>query len=106
MAYKLSFLLLGFLQLIVATRLTEVLPDRYHGITSIWSLRQQAIVAYLRGYVVFFDYGRNKPANLLEAGGVYADLHAGLTKRAKKANEVAAKWEKEKEDVKPLREKL
>ena len=75
-------------------RLTDVLPDRYFAITSMWSLRQQAIVAQTRGYVVFFDYTKGKPANLIEAGGVYTDLHVALTKRAKISSELAAKWEK------------
>jgi len=58
-------------------------------------LKQQTIVADLKGYVVFFDYTKGKPANLLETGGVYADLHAGLTSRMVKGNELAAKWEKD-----------
>lgn len=82
-------------KLITANRLTEILPDRYYGITSVWSLKQQAIVAENRGYVVFFDYSKGKPANLLQAGGVYADLHAALTKRVAAATDLATKWEKE-----------
>jgi hypothetical protein len=81
------------LQLIIANRILEVLPDRYYGITSIWSLRQQTIVADLKGYVVFFDYTKGKPANLLEVKGVYAKLHAGLTSKMLKGNELAAKWD-------------
>lgn len=46
-----------------------------------------------RGYVVFFDYSKGKPANLTQAGGVYADLHTALVKRVATANELAAKWE-------------
>lgn len=46
-----------------------------------------------RGYVVFFDYSKGKPANLIQAGGVYADLHEALTQRVSAANELAAKWE-------------
>lgn len=91
-------------QLIVANRLTEILPDGYHGITTVWSLRQQTIVAELRGYAVFYDYGRNNPANLVEAGGVYAKLLAGLTRRVERSNELATKWEKE--HPKPPRGKL
>jgi hypothetical protein len=28
---------------------------------------------------VFYDYSKAKPTNLIEAGGVYADLHAALS---------------------------
>ncbi|KAF7908495.1 uncharacterized protein EAF01_004250 [Botrytis porri] len=81
--------------LIVANHITEVLPDRYFGVTSIWSLRQQAIVADCRGYVVFFDYDRGVPANLVEAGGVYKDLYDALVERKEKEIAIAAKWEEE-----------
>jgi hypothetical protein len=60
-----------------------------------WSLKQQAIVAQTRGYVVFFDYTKGRPANLIETGGVYMDLYTALAKKAKTSNELAAKWEKE-----------
>jgi len=90
-------------QVIVAVRIAEVLPDRYFAITSMWSLRQQAIVAQTRGYVVFFDYAKSKPANLVEAGGVYAKLHAALTERAERSSKLAAEWESK--NSKPARSK-
>lgn len=74
-----------------AARITEVKPDRYFCVTSIWSYQQQAIVAESSGYVVFFDYRKGKIANLIEYGGVYADL----TDRSQKANDMNAKWVKE-----------
>jgi len=52
-------------------------------------------VAESSGYVVFFDYRKGKIANLIEYGGVYADLHADLTDRSQKANDMNAKWVKE-----------
>ncbi|KAI0189895.1 hypothetical protein F4808DRAFT_31841 [Astrocystis sublimbata] len=79
--------------IIVANRLDEVKPDRYHVTTTVWSLRQQAPVAESNGWVVFFDYSKGKPANLIEAGGVHADLHAAITEKAKITNEKRAKWE-------------
>lgn len=82
-------------QLMTAARITEVKPDRYFCFTSIWSYQQQAIVAESSGYVVFFDYRKGKIANLIEYGGVYADLHADLTDRSQKANDMNAKWVKE-----------
>jgi hypothetical protein len=83
------------LQLIVANHLTEVLPDRYFGVTSIWSLRQQAIVAETTGYITFFDYDRGVPANMIEAGGVYTDLYNSLVERKEKEGKIAAKWERQ-----------
>ncbi|KAJ7160217.1 hypothetical protein C8R46DRAFT_1038509 [Mycena filopes] len=78
--------------LLVATRMSEVYPDRYFGITTYWSYQQQAIVAESSGYAVFFDYRTNKVANLVELGGVYADLQRVLTEKSKKSNELHAQW--------------
>ena len=83
------------LQLIVANRITEVLPDRYYGITTMWSLLQQAVVAEMKGYVVFFDYRCNKSADLTAAGGRYTELHSALKKRAERGNQLAAEWLRE-----------
>ncbi|KAH8645582.1 hypothetical protein BGZ60DRAFT_392540 [Tricladium varicosporioides] len=79
--------------LLVANHITEVLPDRYFGITSMWSLRQQAIVADCKGYVVFFDYDKGVPANLLEAGGVYKDLYHALVQRKERESQIEKEWE-------------
>ncbi|KAJ7738385.1 hypothetical protein B0H16DRAFT_1424921 [Mycena metata] len=77
---------------LLASRISEVYPDRYFGITTFWSYQQQAIVAESTGYAVFFDYRKQQVANLLEYGGVYADLHKELTERSKKSNELHAQW--------------
>ena len=82
-------------QLILAHRVTKVLPDRYYGITSVWSLRQQAIVADAQGYVVFFDYDTGKPADLVKAGGTHLDLYNALSQRKEKEDKIAAQWEKD-----------
>ncbi|KAJ7498643.1 hypothetical protein FB451DRAFT_1384443 [Mycena latifolia] len=78
--------------LLTAARISEVYPDRYFSTTSIWSYRQQTIVAESSGYVVFFDYRKGKVANLIEYGGVYADLHRDLMERCKRSNELHAQW--------------
>jgi hypothetical protein len=82
-------------QIIVAVRLAEVQSDRYFSITSMWSLKQQVMVAQTRGYVVFFDYLKARPVKLVEAGLVFANLHAALVERANKSNELASQWERE-----------
>ncbi|KAB5518908.1 hypothetical protein GE09DRAFT_1259071 [Coniochaeta sp. 2T2.1] len=79
--------------IVVATRIDDVDPDRYHATTTIWSLRQQAPVAESNGWVVFFDYFQGKPANLSERGGVYADLHAALSEKSKLAKQKGGQWE-------------
>ncbi|KAI9665923.1 MAG: hypothetical protein M1821_003858 [Bathelium mastoideum] len=80
--------------IIVANRMDEVKPDRYHVTTTMWSLRQQAPVAKSNGWVVFFDYSKGKPANLIQAGGVYANLHAALSAKSKATNEKKQAWDR------------
>ncbi|KAH0438703.1 hypothetical protein CcaCcLH18_03135 [Colletotrichum camelliae] len=80
--------------IICAVRLGEVRPDRYFITTTMWSLRQQAPVAESEGWIVFFDYGKGKVANLVEAGGVHKDLYDALSVKCAKMNETAAAWKK------------
>ncbi|KAF1818315.1 uncharacterized protein K489DRAFT_391242 [Dissoconium aciculare CBS 342.82] len=79
--------------LIIANRMDEVKPDRYHVTTTMWSLQQQAPVAESNGWVVFFDYAKGKPANLVQERGVYADLHAALSSKSKITNEKKTAWD-------------
>ncbi|KAF0319265.1 hypothetical protein GQ607_013514 [Colletotrichum asianum] len=44
------------------------------------------------GWIVFFDYGKGKVANLVEAGGVRRDLYEALSVKCAKMNETAAAW--------------
>ncbi|KAH0539058.1 hypothetical protein FGG08_004404 [Glutinoglossum americanum] len=78
--------------LLIAVRVTEMKPDRYHCITTIWSYSQQAIVAETSGYAVFFDYKKQRPANLVEYGGRYKELYDDLTRRAAAGNAMYGKW--------------
>lgn len=81
-------------QLIVGNRLSELQPDRYFTTTTIWSLRQQAVVAECKGYVVFMDFSTGRPANLLEVGEPYVALHAQIKVKVEKSNELFSEWEK------------
>jgi hypothetical protein len=58
-----------------------------------WSLNQKAIVAEVTSYIVFFDWDKGVAVNLLEVGGVYADLHNALVQRMKSGDEMAMKWD-------------
>ncbi|KAI0479445.1 hypothetical protein GGR56DRAFT_635058 [Xylariaceae sp. FL0804] len=78
--------------IIVATRIDEVKPDRYHVITTLWSLRQEICVAESKAWVVFYDYSRKKTADLIQAGGVYTDLYKALVEKAAIANRRRAEW--------------
>lgn len=82
-------------QLIVGNRLSEVHPDRYFTTTTIWSLRQQAIVAECKGYIVFQKFETGKPASLIEAGGPYLALYSQIKDKVERSNKLFAKWQKE-----------
>lgn len=49
----------------------------------------------MNGYVVFYDHDKKKPADLIKAGGKYAELHKALTDQVKRSDELVAKWKKE-----------
>lgn len=82
-------------QLILANHIVDVEPNRYISETSIWSLTQQAIVGKSTDHVVFFDYDRNVPADLIKTGGVWRDLYDSLVERKEREALIAAKWEEE-----------
>ena len=82
--------------LLIANRLTDVRPDRYHGVTSIWSLRQQAIVAESTGWIVFYDFETGRQGDLVRKGGLHKVLYEGLKAKADEANRKMEEWEKAK----------
>ncbi|PQE28257.1 hypothetical protein CJF32_00010641 [Rutstroemia sp. NJR-2017a WRK4] len=81
--------------LILANRIMDVKPDRYVSETAIWSLNQQTVVAKSTDHVIFFDYDRNVPADLIETGGVWTDLYHSLVERKEREARIAAKWAEE-----------
>jgi hypothetical protein len=62
--------------------------------TTMWSLRQQAVVAEFKGYIIFVDFKTGRPVNLLEAGEPYVTLHAQIRAKVEKANQLSAEWRK------------
>lgn len=81
-------------QIMVGNRLSEIQPDRYFTTTTLWSLRQQAVVAEFKGYVVFINYDTGRLVDLLEAGEPYVALHSLIKARVEKSNVLFAEWEK------------
>ncbi|KAL1631105.1 hypothetical protein SLS56_004493 [Neofusicoccum ribis] len=92
--------------ILVALRITEVKPDRYCVTTSMWSMRDQALVAEISGCVVFFDYRTAKVANLIQAGGVYRDLYNALSAKAERSNALFQKWKQDDLEKKKRNAKL
>ncbi|KAI0107457.1 hypothetical protein GGR51DRAFT_148566 [Nemania sp. FL0031] len=78
--------------IVIAARINEVQLDRYQVTTTMWSLKQQVCLAEQVAWVVFFDYSKQRSTNLVQLGGVYADLHKALVEKATIASQQRAKW--------------
>jgi len=84
-------------QIIVANHITEVKGDRYFGVTTMWSVNQQAIVAEVRGWIVFFDFEKGKTVDLRERGGEYKALFDFLVERMEREKGLKELWERKME---------
>ncbi|KAF2464005.1 uncharacterized protein BDR25DRAFT_104134 [Lindgomyces ingoldianus] len=80
---------------IVGNRLSKLLADRYFTTTTIWSLRQQCVVAELRGWIVFVDPATGRPVDLVEKGEPYATLWKHIEEKVERANTLLGKWNTE-----------
>ncbi|KAH7110905.1 hypothetical protein B0J11DRAFT_599212 [Dendryphion nanum] len=79
--------------LIVAYRGDGIEATRNNGITSIFSLKQQAIVAEVRGNVTYMDVKTGRPVNICKLGGGWLKLFEGFTKKAENARILKEIWE-------------
>ncbi|KAI9038736.1 uncharacterized protein KD926_010471 [Aspergillus affinis] len=79
--------------LITGARISEVRPDQFFWRFSVWSTKQRVAVAEAEGWMVFFNHRTGKKVDLPREGGVYADLHAALVRRAEESTQVRRKWE-------------
>ncbi|KAI1370800.1 hypothetical protein F4677DRAFT_437262 [Hypoxylon crocopeplum] len=82
--------------MIAGVRITEVRADRFHVIYSVWSVLEEALVANLQSWIVFFDNQSARPVDILLKGGVFSDLHTNLSKRAEESKRAIQRCEKEK----------
>ena len=62
------------MQLIAAYRQERIEPTRNSGVTSLFSLKQQAIVAEVRGSVTFMDAKTGRPTDIRKLGGSWPDF--------------------------------
>ncbi|KAI9932545.1 hypothetical protein ASPWEDRAFT_730388 [Aspergillus wentii DTO 134E9] len=79
--------------LITGVRLVEVRPDRIFFENELWSAQTKEMVAGFQMVAVFFNHHTGKKANLLEEGGVWADLHASLLRRSAESNRTLGIWQ-------------
>jgi hypothetical protein len=82
-------------QLIAAYRQDRVEPTRNSGTTSLFSLKQQAIVAQVIGSVTYMDVKTGRPTDIRKLGGGWPALYDGLANKSERAITLRKKWEAE-----------
>ncbi|KAI3390884.1 hypothetical protein diail_8445 [Diaporthe ilicicola] len=80
-------------QLIAAYREDRVEPTRNSGTTSLFSLKQQAIVAQVKGSVTYMDVKTGRPIDIRSLGGGWPALYDDLTCKSERANTLREQWE-------------
>ncbi|KAJ8118008.1 hypothetical protein ONZ43_g4082 [Nemania bipapillata] len=82
--------------LIIANRQERMEPTRYYTTTSVFSLKQQTIVAEVQGYITFIDAktGRATDIRTTQHGG-WPKVYEGFLKKVERAQILKEKWEKE-----------
>ncbi|KAF3001568.1 hypothetical protein E8E14_000522 [Neopestalotiopsis sp. 37M] len=81
--------------LIVAYRQDLIEPTRNHGTTILFSLKQQAIVAQVKGSVTYMNAATGRPIDIRTLGGGWARLYEGFTLKSQQAAALKAKWDSE-----------
>ncbi|KAF7528054.1 hypothetical protein G7054_g10246 [Neopestalotiopsis clavispora] len=81
--------------LIVAYRQDLIEPTRNHGTTILFSLKQQAIVAQVKGSVTYMNAATGRPIDIRTLGGGWARLYEGFTLKSQQAAALKAKWDGE-----------
>ncbi|KAI5917753.1 hypothetical protein F4810DRAFT_636687 [Camillea tinctor] len=87
--------------LIAAYRQEKIEPTRNSGTTSLFSLRQQTIVAEVRGSTTYVDVKSGRPIDIRTLGGNWPALYEGFTNKSTDAMAKKAKWDEEHPKTKP-----
>lgn len=61
----------------------------------LFSLKQQAIVAEVRGSTTYMDAKTGRPVDIRTLGGGFPAFYEGFTKKSERANQLKEKWDKE-----------
>ncbi|KAF2261923.1 hypothetical protein CC78DRAFT_521022 [Lojkania enalia] len=81
--------------LIAAFRQERIDPTRNNGTTCLFSLRQQAIVAEVKGAVAYMDVKTARPVDIRTLGGGWLKLYKGFTEKSEHSMKLKAKWDSE-----------
>ncbi|KKZ67037.1 hypothetical protein EMCG_07269 [[Emmonsia] crescens] len=81
--------------LIAAYRQERIEPTRNGGTSVLFSLKQQAIVAEVKGSTTYMDAKIARPVDIRTLGGNFPALYEGFTKKSERAKLLKEKWDKE-----------
>lgn len=82
-------------QLIAAYRQEKIEPTHNNGVTSLFSLKQQAIVAEVRGSVTYMSLKTGRPVDVRTLGGNWPVLYEGFTRWSAESQARKHKWDSE-----------
>ncbi|EGC45648.1 conserved hypothetical protein [Histoplasma capsulatum var. duboisii H88] len=80
---------------IAAFRHDYIELTRNNGTTVLFSLKQQAVVAQVRGSVTYMDVKTGRPVDIRTLGGGFPALYEGFVKTSEKAKLLREKWAEE-----------
>ncbi|CAH0058128.1 unnamed protein product [Clonostachys solani] len=83
--------------LIAAYRQERIEPTRNHGVTSLFSLQQQAIVAEVKGCVTYVNVKTGRPVDITTLGGNWPLLYEGFSQKSADAMARKKKWDEDRE---------
>lgn len=70
-------------------------PNRNFAVCSLFSLKQQCIVAEVEGAATYMDTKTGRSVDIRTLGGGWVKVFEGLTKKAEEAQALKAKWDEE-----------
>ncbi|KAL1858163.1 hypothetical protein Daus18300_010044 [Diaporthe australafricana] len=79
--------------LIAAHRQDRIEPTRNNGTTCLFSLKQQAIVALVKGSVTYVNVKTGRPVDIRTLGGGWPALYNGLIQMSERSNALKEEWE-------------
>ncbi|CAJ2509505.1 Uu.00g145310.m01.CDS01 [Anthostomella pinea] len=88
--------------LIAAYRQSYIEPSRNNGTLCLFSLKQQTIVAEVKGSTTFMDLKTGRPVNIRTLGGGWPAVYDHWIKTAEQTKVAMEKWERDHPKVGPI----
>ncbi|KAI0482963.1 hypothetical protein GGR56DRAFT_217079 [Xylariaceae sp. FL0804] len=70
-------------------------PPRNNGLVSLYSLRQQAVVANVRGFTTYLNAQTGRPVDIRQLGGGWPAVYQGVKRKADAARARKEQWDRD-----------